>query len=126
GKTDNNGFFITEKEKYHSYELRLKNDVFWSNQNIYISSNKNVNPEKEETALFLDRQIYRPGQTIYFKGIKFINSSENPKVCEGDEVEVMFRNSQIVFERVKLKTNEFGTFSGSFSIPQNLLNGSYY
>lgn len=127
GKTDNNGFFITQKDKYHSYKLRLKNDVLYNSAIYFLFENNSVTGKEEtETSLFIDREIYRPGQTIYFKGIKYINSAENPKVCEGYEVEITFRNSLSVFEKVKLKTNEFGTFSGSFEIPESLLSGMYY
>lgn len=126
GKTDDNGFLITPKDKFNSYEIRFKNDI-WHSTNVYtLPYRNNQSNTEEETSLFTDREIYRPGQIIYFKGLKFISSTENPKICAGDEVEVIFGNRETVFEKIKLRTNEFGTFSGSFNIPSNLLSGSYY
>ncbi len=75
--------------------------------------------------LFTDRSIYRPGQTIYFKGI--LLNSQNVKqhnVAANETVKVIFRdaNDQPIKE-LSFTTNEFGSFSGSFEAPTTGLTG---
>lgn len=92
----------------------------------YISEVHRQDLERERTVLFTDRQIYRPGQTIYFKGLALLCSDQPcttlPK--KGFKVGLYDVNSQLV-ESLEVETNEFGTFSGSFSIPIGLLNGQF-
>ncbi|MDR1682762.1 MAG: hypothetical protein LBS25_05175 [Candidatus Symbiothrix sp.] len=76
--------------------------------------------------LFTDRSIYRPGQTIYFKGIATEISAKSTNVIPNKNYSLTFRdaNGQEIASK-KLKTNDFGSFSGEFSIPQALLNGAF-
>ncbi len=78
------------------------------------------------TTFFTDRAIYRPGQTIYFKGISIRSDGETNKIETGYSVTVVLKdvNHQKVAE-LNLKTNEYGTFSGTFDIPTGLLNGNF-
>jgi uncharacterized protein YfaS (alpha-2-macroglobulin family) len=79
----------------------------------------------DHTVLFTDRQIYRPGQTIYFKGLQLLVTNGRSAIETNKEVSVQFiETSMKVAGTLKLTTNEFGTFNGSFMIPQNILNGS--
>ncbi|MCB0402964.1 MAG: alpha-2-macroglobulin [Flavobacteriales bacterium] len=81
-----------------------------------------------KTVFFTDRAIYRPGQTVYFKGIVLDSDSENNnKIKVGHTSTVTFYdvNHQKV-SSLTLKTNEYGTFSGSFVVPNNGLNGQMY
>lgn len=81
---------------------------------------------KAEASLFTDRSIYRPGQTVYFKGILF-QSNYNQKIIV-PEVYVSVRAEDESGEEIyeaRLKTNEFGSFIGEFSIPKNVLTGNF-
>jgi len=76
--------------------------------------------------LFSDRRIYRPGQTVFFKGILLKTNGQQVEVLEGEEVEihlkdVNYRNTQ----KLSLSTNEFGSVSGQFKIPVGVLTGSW-
>lgn len=79
----------------------------------------------ERTFFFLDRAIYRPGQTVFFKGlaVKF-DDNRIPKIIKNKEVTVQFldANYQPVAS-LKLRTNDFGTFSGQFTAPRTGLTG---
>ena len=76
--------------------------------------------------LFTDRSIYRPGQTIYFKGILFERIEGKSEAVGGEyvQVELLDVNSDEV-GKLRLKSNSFGSFSGEFKIPGNGLTGEY-
>ncbi len=80
-----------------------------------------------QTMLFTDRAIYRPGQTISFKGICInVNKlSDNYKVMPNQTVTVYFRdhNHQEI-AREKFRSNDFGSFSGSFTAPAGRAAGT--
>ncbi len=81
--------------------------------------------ENQRTHFFLDRAIYRPGQTVYFKGIALAqNSDEAPRILVDREATVKLYdvNRQLVDE-LTLRSNEYGTFSGSFRAPEGGLRG---
>ncbi|OUJ75380.1 hypothetical protein BXP70_05030 [Hymenobacter crusticola] len=83
-------------------------------------------PERAQYRVFLftDRAIYRPGQTVYFKGIltetrdgKSQLLSEKPM-----SVQLMDVNRQTV-QTLTFRTSDFGSFHGSVVLPTSLLNG---
>ncbi|MBK9337165.1 MAG: hypothetical protein IPM98_11555 [Lewinellaceae bacterium] len=70
-----------------------------------------------ETQFFTDRSLYRPGQTVYFKGILLQRDERDmPQIIPNTEVAVRFldANSQEK-SRLKLRTNEYGTFQRRIS-----------
>ncbi|MCE9539445.1 MAG: hypothetical protein K8R85_09535, partial [Bacteroidetes bacterium] len=77
-----------------------------------------------KTFFFMDRAIYRPGQTVYFKGIMINTDGETNEIMPNSPTTVIFYdvNSQKVAD-VSLTTNEYGTFNGSFTTPSGVLNG---
>ena len=86
--------------------------------------------EKENAHLFFftDRSIYRPGQTIYFKGIAITKdfSSRLHKVYSGMAATVLLRNANgEEIDSIKLQTNAYGSYSGHFVLPAGLLNGEF-
>lgn len=102
-------------------------DVLHSENNIWLYKNSFKKEKKEtRTFIFTDRSIYRPGQTVYYKGIvldelrdkKSINTSfsGNIKLKDVNRKEVSSNS---------VSTNEFGSFSGSFNIPTNVLTGRF-
>ncbi|MDO9040435.1 MAG: MG2 domain-containing protein, partial [Bacteroidota bacterium] len=78
-----------------------------------------------QTQFFTDRAIYRPGQTIYFKGIVLERKGEDVKIKTRFKTEVTFTdaNGQVV-SKLNLTTNEFSSFAGSFTAPQGSLTGT--
>ncbi len=120
-----------------SFEFSHRNDTLVA-ENVLNIFKRNHYPERKrlQTYLFTDRAIYRPGQTVHFKGIvvsKTENRKEDPALDEfknslakGERSEVrMFdvNGQQISIE--KLVTNDFGSFSGSFVLPSSGLTGMY-
>lgn len=78
--------------------------------------------------LFADRSIYRPGQTVYFKGIVLERNTAEKKnaIKQGYETTVVLRDANYKdIDTIKVKTNEFGSFNGKFQLPASGLNGQF-
>jgi len=138
-KTDAHGYFkiANPPEKNYSYTYALDisyNDdkLFmndWISDYYYRQPETKDEPviEKRRIFFFTDRGIYRPGQIVYFKGIAIIPDDEKTnKVLADFSTYIYFKdaNNQVV-DSIKLKTNEYGSFSGKFQIPQGILNGEF-
>ena len=82
--------------------------------------------EGQQTVFFTDRSLYRPGQTINFKGICFFHAQSRGEytTLPNQSVEVLLRdvNGQEVARR-NFTSNEFGSFSGSFTAPKGVATG---
>src|SRR5690606_22761930 len=76
--------------------------------------------------LFTDRAIYRPGQTVYFKGIVVENDSDGltNRVLADHTAEVTFfdANGQKI-SAMELTTYKYGSFAGKFTAPGSGLTG---
>ncbi len=80
-----------------------------------------------KTFLFTDRSIYRPGQTVYFKGISMSSSGkEDFEILPNQSAFATLRdvNGQEI-KTLNFKTNEYGSFSGEFILPSSGLTGIY-
>jgi uncharacterized protein YfaS (alpha-2-macroglobulin family) len=133
--SDKNGFIkIAKPKNYENYFLQIKhnNDELFTddayNSYYYDGYNQNRNSVKR-TFLFTDRSIYRPGQTIFFKGImtETDSSGRNSKVIADKKTTIRLHdnNGQKVGS-LSLTTNSYGSYNGSFKIPEGLLNGNFY
>ncbi len=130
-KTDKNGFcLISGKNEYSSdiYFFESGNDKYFSSQNYqyyqsYSGGSENVRPQ---LTILTDRSLYRPGQTVYFKGISYFSSKNKQEVNKNAsyEVTLLDANYQKISSK-KFKTNEFGSFAGEFVLPSEGLNGAF-
>ena len=128
--TDKNGRISIHNDINKSININLyyKNDTLLSESySIFHFPQKNEDEKMiEKTSFFTDRLIYRPGQTVFFKGIMTNENSKKKELLLGKETEVSFIDSnREVIETKTFVTNEFGSFDGSFVIPDNLSNGSF-
>ena len=130
--TDKNGSFnIIKSASYRSFNLQIinKDDELFLDENNYNETyNSYQEPYKPVSFLFTDRSIYRPGQILYFKGIvlKKQNDKTNSQLLVSftSAVQLLDANGQKINE-IKLTTNDFGSYHGSFKIPEGLLNGQF-
>jgi uncharacterized protein YfaS (alpha-2-macroglobulin family) len=131
--TGADGSFMNKSTSYEYYTGIV---VHAGNDNLYYFNSFNMSGSAEEkdrvterTFIFTDRSIYRPGQTIYFKGVMVSSSNGGKKnsVVANAETEVTFydANGQKV-SSLKLKTNEFGSFTGKFTAPETGLTGNMH
>jgi hypothetical protein len=134
--TDKNGFFAVQKtkdERSNGYFLdityqndRLSLDEQFYNYYYYDYQNREEDDDAKKIFFFTDRYIYRPGQTVYFKGIAITKTKEGNQAATNYTTKILLEdaNSEDI-DSLTLTTNEFGSFSGKFQLPQNLLNGEF-
>ncbi|MBC9910457.1 alpha-2-macroglobulin family protein [Chitinophaga varians] len=83
---------------------------------------------KPQIFLFTDRSIYRPGQTLYFKGIAVEQEAgkNTSNVVKGlRSTFVLYDANSEKVDSIVVTSNEFGSFSGKFVLPEGRLNGVY-
>ena len=128
--TDKNGTALIPDIKTSSFNVNLfkGDDKLLSDRSTYFYNYHEKGEEKlrERTFFFTDRAIYRPGQTVYFKGVILNENSQTKELLVGKETTVVFKDSnwQEVAKQT-FTTNEFGSFDGSFVIPNNVSNGYF-
>lgn len=115
----------TGKAKHFMYEVTDKqnpNGQLVSQYNYPYSSPS----EQNSTALFTDRQVYRPGQTVHYCGISWLTNTDTAHINKGKKYTLTLydANQQLIGKQEKT-TNEWGTFSGSFVLPRETLNGEF-
>lgn len=99
--------FISRTDFYHSFAPETKEEI------AYLS-------------LFTDRRIYRPGQNVFFKGIAYIQDTDNPHVASGRTYTVTLRDANNKEMASKtFKTDRFGSFNGEFTLPAQTLSGNF-
>jgi len=127
---DESGYFMVPpaegKTRYSNIFLKIRynNDFFISDDfSQYPVTKQNIIPVPVSW-FFTDRSIYRPGQTIYFKGILLSKYGDSFKVFHNSSTKVTFTdvNGQIVSEQT-LTVNDYGSFNGTFIAPQGVLTG---
>ncbi len=119
----------TKEYRYFYGDITYGTDRFVSERQHY--QYKRYERSKSEyitTYFFTDRKIYRPGQTIHFKGIQISSQEGRDPILVTDNpahVELKDVNYQKVGE-LDLTTNEYGSFSGTFIAPQGVLTGQMH
>jgi hypothetical protein len=129
-QSDDNGLFRFESTStyYQSYLLvaeaagdRLATGNTYSMYGWYSDP-----PTSTRTVFFTDRSLYRPGQTIHYKGIciSLNTTKDNYQTLAGQQVTVVFKdvNGQEI-ARQQVVSNNYGSFSGNFTAPRDRLMG---
>ena len=82
--------------------------------------------QSSEVNFFTDRTVYRPGQTVYFSGISWEASQDASKAIVGKKYTITLEDiNQQVIAKQEVQTNKFGSFTGKFTLPQEVLNGIF-
>ncbi len=130
-KTDAKGQVTLETTSNHNnVEITVTKDTEKAYFNNYYFNGRYNDNDKERTRhhafLFTDRSIYRPGQTVYFKGIGISQTGTSSELLIDQIVTVTLEdvNSQII-STLKFKTNDYGSFHGEFILPSNGLTGNF-
>ncbi|EPB65461.1 hypothetical protein ANCCEY_15475, partial [Ancylostoma ceylanicum] len=124
-KTDRNGWVTIphgSDRNGKSIEVINGKDKLTSGADLYTYDSKTTPSTTDH--LFTDRSIYRPGQTIYFKGIRLETVNKSSKIVPNKTVKVTLKdvNYQDV-ATLDLTSNEYGSYSGSFRLPETGLTG---
>ncbi|MDH7462274.1 alpha-2-macroglobulin family protein [Chitinophagaceae bacterium 26-R-25] len=142
GNTDSKGYVKFEadsvtRNKSIQIEIKYKDDHLFMDDQSYnyyrpetVISADTATFEKRNRKVFLfsDRLIYRPGQTIYFKGIAITKDfvTRKSKIVPGEKTTIALYNANNEkIDSLELTTNEFGSYSGKFKLPEGVLNGRF-
>lgn len=83
---------------------------------------------KPSSLIYTDRSVYRPGQKLHWKVVAYKALGDQPEysTVPGQTLKITLRdaNNKAVLEQ-KVKTNSFGTASGSMMIPTGRLLGRW-
>lgn len=117
------------KSEYRYLKASKGTDTAMPKQGIYAGSYGYYGDENKETEnmiLLTDRSLYRPGQTVYVKGIASTQKSDTANVLPNKEytVTLLDANNQEVGQK-SVRTNEFGSFATDFALPSACMNGMF-
>ncbi len=142
-RSDKNGFFKVKSnaiQRNITLEISTKNDHLFLDDNQYLYSyNSNETDEYEDQQeydeeharifLFTDRSLYRPGQTVYFKGIgvtKNFRTKKSQLLKTAGPVKFYLSNANGEnIDSLSLELNEYGSCHGTFKLPENQLTGTF-
>lgn len=128
-KTNHHGLAtLPDKQDMEMIRPVLREDSFSIASTIYGYGRFQPSDQKEniQLSVFTDRGIYRPGQSVFFKGIAYVVDTDNPHVVANRSYTVILRDAnykEIV--KKEFKTDKFGSFNGEFTIPAQTLSGSF-
>jgi uncharacterized protein YfaS (alpha-2-macroglobulin family) len=127
-KTDKNGLFKLQGAVQNGYLILASHGgQQLAAGNDYYSYRGDYTPRPyARTIFFTDRSLYRPGQTVQYKGICIdINqANDNYQTLADRTLTVIFADPNgKEISRQQHKTNEYGSFSGSVTAPRDRLLG---
>lgn len=132
GKTDKNGNLFNVREKDEVFQrnivLTKENDTLplYTNSITVLNEFIENQTSKAKVEFYLDRAIYRPGQTVYFKGIAFEKKENQSKIVANCLFKISIEDTNSTVLKVfEVNTNEFGSFSGEFVLPKNGNTGNF-
>lgn len=128
GRTDPKGLFSyprpeVEENSYSQPVIMVQHDGHFAISDPYFYSS---NWADNAVYVYTDRPIYRPGQTVYFKGILRNRGTDAYQVMASDSVTVEIRDSRSnVVDTFHLISNSMGTFNGEFTLDEEPPLGTY-
>ncbi len=125
-----NGFLYPKATANTNFNVRfnLNDDTLDLDDGFYENRYREPKNTYQQTTFFLDRAIYRPGQTVYFKGIALdFDEKKMPTILKNKEVRVVLKDvNEQEIAVLSLRTNDFGTFNGEFTAPKTGLLGQMH
>uniref|UniRef100_UPI004047A29A MG2 domain-containing protein n=1 Tax=Flavobacterium sp. TaxID=239 RepID=UPI004047A29A len=121
----------TSKNPNSNIYFAHKKDTLVSNYNKGWFYEKNKDDDEYEdfeakAKVYFDRAIYRPGQKVYYKGIIIQNINGEKSIVPYVTVLVKIEDSNgTTLKEYEVQTNEFGSFTGEFDLPKNVLTGQF-
>lgn len=105
------------------YRVKDENTIY---STYYYDYNRYDEDDDSSVKIFTDRAIYRPGQTVYFKGIFYSSKDKTRKVIPNSKLTIgLYDVNNKELSKIDLKTNEFGSVNGSFVLPTSGLTGNF-
>jgi len=126
--SDENGFlYFAGAQSRNGFEVvfSIGNDRLSSRSNLAAYRYARERTPVQMTQFFLDRSIYRPGQTVFFKALLLEKDEKDiPRILPNRQVTISLRdaNYQEIARRDFL-SNAYGSINGSFQAPEGGLRG---
>lgn len=118
GKSDKDGLFFTKGNRNRSLKVVVKHKGSYRvesvNRGFPVDEQKHT-----RSTLITDRAIYRPGQTVYFKGLVYKGKDNDFKIASNEKVKITLfdASSKEVYQEV-LVTNKYGSVDGNIQLPK--------
>lgn len=130
GKTDKSGQLEVpqSRDRYFIPQLVRGADTLMMTGNPLNRRKWYKQGEHEQVSLYLDRSIYRPGQTLHFKGVVSARgASGESRILPSRKIDIILRdgNGMEIFKE-EMQSNTFGAFYGHFVLPTGGLLGTMY
>ncbi len=127
-KTDKDGLFKLSPKQNQGYAILAEHrgQQLATMRDYYDYRRDYTIRPHERTVFFTDRSLYRPGQTIRYKGIciRVDQQKDDYHVLGARDLTVVFRDRNgKEIEKRKHRTNDYGSFAGSFTAPRDRLMG---
>ena len=111
--------------------ISTSNDKFAPAKDIYLSRDRYYEKKDDEVKyqMFTDRAIYRPGQKVHATGVSYIVKKGLDASVPGKSMELKFILRDVNWKQVaeqKATTDEYGTASVDFELPQGGQTGMYH
>lgn len=144
-RSNENGFFTIPRNRPNQYynlllDISTAHDRLFLDEELGVYNYNSVSGENLETQaevdqvkatifFFTDRSIYRPGQTVYYKGIgvtQGLKSKKSELLKTSAPLKILLINANgEKIDSTNVTLNEYGSFSGRFALPQNQLTGAF-
>ena len=114
-----------------NYQYRVRCSEGRSRLSKAVSTGSYYSPDpddawQEHAAVITDRGAYSPGDILHFKAVLYRGRYSCKSLGEGVETEVELRGADgKIISTKTLKTNEFGSIAGDFTLERRERNGSY-
>ncbi|RWX02291.1 alpha-2-macroglobulin family protein [Flavobacterium cerinum] len=123
-KTNKEGkitFIKTEDQKnYNNITFIHQGDTI--TEGYYFSTISKMEDLRAMVHVYLDRHLYRPGQTVYFKAIAIQDYKGSISVVPNTYFTISVENEQgDEIKKFRLKTNEYGSFTEKIELPKNMV-----
>ncbi|MCI0463633.1 MAG: MG2 domain-containing protein [Gemmataceae bacterium] len=128
GQSDGNGYFRFDGGNNRSYLVHAKHkgQELHTAHDYHVGRYNPVHHVHRQTIFFTDRSLYRPGQTVQYRGLctSVDQGQDNYQTINNQMLTVIFSdpNGKEV-ARKQHRTNDYGSFSGSFIAPTGKVTG---
>lgn len=125
--TDAQGRFEFRGDQLHHLRILASHGKHSLASSHYLHARQYPRADRfERTLFFTDRALYRPGQTIRYKGIcvSVDQAEDDYRTIPGAKLTVVLTDvNGTEVARQPHRTNDYGSFSGSFTAPRDRLLG---
>ncbi|GMV36408.1 MAG: hypothetical protein AMXMBFR61_09160 [Fimbriimonadales bacterium] len=125
GATDQQGFWVTPRLE-GEYELVALRGQHVARFTPYYARSEGQ-PSASLVYMYTDRSVYRPGDTVHFKGIARDWVAGEYVEASGRSASVELRNSyDATLQTQEIVSSSSGSFDGSFKLSESLVPGTYW